>query len=120
MADTKLETLVINIGTESAIQSGLAGGTITEDMLALSTDGKYIQTTQVSISTSDWSSNTASVTVSGVTADSNVFVAPAPTLANIKAYTAANVFCSAVSADTVTFTCENVPTANLTVNIGVE
>lgn len=78
-----------------------------------------ITSTQVVIQTTDWSGTTASVTVLGVTATSDVFVAPAPTLANIQAYTAANVFCSAVSADTVTFTCENVPTANLTVNIGV-
>lgn len=78
-----------------------------------------IVSSQVTIATTDWAGNTCTKSVTGVTASSDVFVAPAPVLANIKAYSAANVFCSAVGAGTVTFTCETTPTDTLTVNIGV-
>ena len=78
-----------------------------------------ITSTQVTIATTDWSSNTCTKNITGVTATSDVFVAPAPTLANIKAYSEANVFCSAIGSGTVTFTCETTPTTSLTVNIGV-
>jgi hypothetical protein len=78
-----------------------------------------ITSTQVTIATTDWSSNTCTKNVTGVTATSDVFVAPAPTLANIKVYSEANVFCSAIGSGTVTFTCETTPTTSLTVNIGV-
>lgn len=78
-----------------------------------------ITSSQITIATTDWSGNTCTKSVSGVTATSDVFVSPEPVLANIKAYTEANVFCSAISAGTVTFTCETTPTDTLTVNIGV-
>ena len=78
-----------------------------------------ITSSQITIATTDWSSNTCTKSVTGVTSTSDVFVAPAPTLSNIKAYSEANVFCSAVGSGTVTFTCETTPTTALTVNIGV-
>lgn len=82
--------------------------------------GEAIKSTQITIAVSDWSGNTATKTVTGVTSSSDVFVSPEPVLANIKAYAEANVFCSALGADTVTFTCETVPAVALTVNIGVD
>ena len=39
MADTKLQQLVINVGTTAQIEAGISGGTITQDMLSISTDG---------------------------------------------------------------------------------
>lgn len=39
MADTKLQQLVINVGTKEQIEAAIAGGTITEDMLSVTTDG---------------------------------------------------------------------------------
>lgn len=81
--------------------------------------GEAIKSTQVTIAVSDWSGNTATKTVAGVTSSSDVFVSPEPVLANIKAYAESNVFCSALGTDTVTFTCETVPAVALTVNIGV-
>ena len=58
---------------------------------------------------------TQTVTVSGVTADDNIIVSPAP--ASLISYGAAQVRCTAQAADNLTFTCESVPDANLTVNI---
>ena len=46
--DTKLQQLVINVGTKAQIESAIAGGTITQDMLSVATDGDtYIQGVKV-------------------------------------------------------------------------
>lgn len=39
MADTDLDKLVINVGTTAQIEAGISGGTITQDMLSITTDG---------------------------------------------------------------------------------
>ena len=39
MTDTSLQQLVINVGTDAQIKAGIAGGTITADMLSVSTNG---------------------------------------------------------------------------------
>ena len=74
-----------------------------------------VQSTTVTIATTDWSSNTASVTVSGLTATSVVWVAPDN--ASQSAYTTAGVYASAQATDTLTFTCSQTPASSLTVNI---
>ena len=74
-----------------------------------------VSSTSVSIATTDWSSNTASVTVSGLTATSVVWVAPDN--ASQSAYTTAGVYASSQSADPLTFTCTQTPTASLTINV---
>lgn len=43
MADTDLQQLVINIGTKAKIEAGISGGTITADMLSMSTDEPYVE-----------------------------------------------------------------------------
>lgn len=40
--DTQLQQLVINVGTEAQIANAIAGGTITNDMLSIATDGADI------------------------------------------------------------------------------
>lgn len=44
MSDTQLQQLVINIGTTAQIEAGIQGGTITSDMLSISTDDDTYQT----------------------------------------------------------------------------
>lgn len=80
---------------------------------------KAISSSSHTVAVADWANNAVTISVTGVTANSNVFVAPAGVLDNIKAYAAANVFCSAIGAGTVTLTCETTPTESLTVIIGV-
>ena len=124
-----------DVGAATASQGAKADTAVQPgDLATVATTGDYddllnkptipdladaITSTQVTIATTDWSSNTCTKSVTGVTATSDVFVSPEPVLANIKAYTEANVFCSAISAGTVTFTCETTPSVSLTVNIGV-
>lgn len=51
MADTKLQQLVINVGTTAQIEAGISGGTITQDMLSISTDGANYLTQSDVVST---------------------------------------------------------------------
>lgn len=67
------------------------------------------------LAVADWSSNTQTVTVSGVTADNTVFVAPAPTSASD--YSAAEILCVAQAANSLTFTCGTVPSNAISVNV---
>lgn len=75
----------------------------------------------VSISTtlyaSSWNSttNTQTRTVSGVTSSNTVIVAPAP--ADMATWLTGNVRCTAQASNSLTFTADTNPTANITVNI---
>lgn len=69
----------------------------------------------VVLSLSGWSGELQTATVIGVTADSAVVVAPSP--GSAKAYAEAGVLCTAQGTDSLTFSCENTPTAALTVNV---
>lgn len=76
-----------------------------------------IKTATVTLPTSGWSANAQTASVADVTADSIVVVAPAP--ASRKTYTEADVYCSAQGNGTLTFSCEDVPSAALTVNVQI-
>lgn len=56
MADTKLQQLVINVGTKSQIEAAIAAGTITENMLSIITGGDTYLTTRDIVSSVDSSS----------------------------------------------------------------
>ena len=63
----------------------------------------------------NWSSNTQTINVTGVTASNNVIISPAPV--SQAAYTTAGVLCTAQGAGTLTFTCTSTPASDLTVNV---
>lgn len=67
------------------------------------------------LAVNDWSSNTQTVNVTGVTASNNVIVAAAP--ASQADYTSAGILCTAQGAGTLTFTCTTVPSSAITVNV---
>ena len=71
--------------------------------------------TQATLSVAGWSSLKQTVSVSGVTADNDVIPVPAP--ASNDAYYEAGVLCTAQAAGKLTFTCKEVPTVPLTVNV---
>lgn len=73
------------------------------------------ETRTISLVSTDWSSHTQTKTVSGVTADNTVIVAPAASSA--AEYSASAVLCTAQAANSLTFTCTTDPTNNLSVNI---
>ena len=82
-------------------------------------DTYYIVTTKglttATLASGSWSSNTQTVTVTGVTASNSVIVSPDP--ASYAAYTAAGIHCSSQGANSLTFTCTTVPTSAITVNV---
>lgn len=67
------------------------------------------------LAVADWSSNTQTITVTGVTATNTVFVAPAP--ASAADYAAAGILCTAQAANSLTFTCTTVPTNAITLSV---
>lgn len=71
--------------------------------------------TTATLAVADWSLDTQTVTVSGVKADSVVFVSPAP--ASASDYASAGILCTAQAADSLTFTCTTTPTNAITVNV---
>ena len=79
--------------------------------------GSGASSTTATIATADWSSQTATVSVTGVTSSNIVIVSPDPTCASD--WAAAGVLCTAQGSGTLTFTCSTTPTASLTANVVV-
>lgn len=79
--------------------------------------GSVVTAKTVTLSASDWSNNQQTVSVSGVTANNNIFPCPAPE--SHTAYCDSGVRCIAQAAGTLTFTCDNVPESSLSVNVAI-
>lgn len=95
--------------------SGLAGPSADSDAATKQyVDGRKATAT-AALNASGWSGKQQTVSVPGVTADNTVLVTPAP--GSYVAYGEAVVYCSAQGSGTLTFTCDEVPTVNLTVNV---
>lgn len=68
----------------------------------------------ITLNSANWSSNSQTVTVTGASASNIIIVSPTP--ASYEAYGEAGVRCSAQASNSLTFTCTDTPSANLTVN----
>lgn len=81
-------------------------------------DSLAAKSTTVTLTTSGWSSNTQTVTVSGVSADETAqLIMPVPALASQTAYYEAGILVTGQAANSLTFTCSTVPSSNLTVYV---
>lgn len=95
------------------LQTGNYGNnTVTKQKLA---SGATYTSITVTLAAANWSSNTQTVNVAGVTASNAVIVSAAP--ASYLSYGEFGVYCSAQGAGTLTFTCDSTPDVNLTVNV---
>lgn len=75
----------------------------------------------VTLTTSGWSSNTQTVTVPGVVAfETAQLITPVPAIASQSAYYEAGIMCTGQAANSLTFTCQTVPTSNLTVYVVIQ
>lgn len=75
----------------------------------------------VTLTTSGWSSNTQTVTVSGVSASETAqLITPTPAIASQSAYYEAGIMCTGQETNSLTFTCQTVPTSNLTVYVVIQ
>lgn len=102
-------------GSSLPDQTGHAGQFLTTD----GTDASWgtvpvisVNTT-VTLASANWSSNTQTVNVTGMTATGVVLVSPIP--ADQADYTDAGILCTAQAAGTLTFTCDTTPSNNIDV-----
>ena len=99
---TYVPTLTISSGTATRTWGAAASAPV-------------VPATMPTLAVADWSSNTQTVNVTGVTASNIVFVSPAP--ASAADYAAAGIVCTAQGSGTLTFTCTTVPSNVITVNV---
>lgn len=74
-----------------------------------------ISSTSVTLEAASWSSNAQTVTVTGMTSTSKVWVSPAP--ASTSGYASNGVLCTAQGTNSLTFECTSTPSSDLTVNV---
>lgn len=96
---------------------GITDGVTTSGLNTAINGFKRITWSTITIATSAWSNNTATVSVSGVTASNAVDVAPVePTF---DAYISAGIRATSQGSGTLTFACKTVPTVAISVNVKV-
>lgn len=88
--------------------------TIIEEQTANKADKSVAGT--AALTASAWSNNAQTVSASGVTTTNNVIVSPAAK-ASADIWAESEVFCTAQGNGTLKFTCTDVPTADISVNI---
>lgn len=109
------------MGAGSVTSNMLGSGVVTKeklggDVTAAALGGAVPSVAKTaSLTVAGWASNKQTVTVSGITASQHLVIAPAP--ASYVAYGESMVRCVTQAANSLTFQCEDVPTAALTVNI---
>lgn len=84
-------------------------------------DGMKPTSVAITLTTSGWSASTQTVTVSGVSANETAqLITPTPAIASQSAYYEAGIMCTGQAANSLTFTCQTVPTSNLTVYVVIQ
>ena len=99
--------------------------TLTSDNVQDAIEEVYTKTAPthqtITLSSSAWSSNSQTVAVSGVTADELAqLITPTPAIASQSAYYEAGIMCTNQGTNSLTFTCQTVPTSNLTVYVVIQ
>ena len=82
----------------------------------IKSDLGILQKASATLTTSAWNNNAQTVSVSGVTTTNNVIVSPA-TKASADIWAESEVFCAEQGNGTLKFTCTDVPTADISVNV---
>ena len=73
----------------------------------------------VTLEAGSWYNKQQTVNCSGVKSSNLVIVSPSPAAENFAAYAESNIRCTAQEAGKLTFTCEEVPSIALVVNVAV-
>lgn len=85
---------------------------------AVAQEGTKPKSVSITLPASGWSDSTQTVTVHGVLADeTKQLIQPCPAMASQTAYYEAGILCTGQAANQLTFTCQTVPTTDLTVYI---
>lgn len=97
-------------------QTGNAGKFLKTDGVNASWESTSTSpTTPPTLVAANWSSNTQTITVQGVTATNTIIVSPIPT--DAEDYAAAGILCTGQATNALTFTCQTTPASDLQVNI---
>jgi len=96
-------------------QTGHSGEFLTTNGTTASWTAVTKVNTTITLTAAGWSSNTQTVSVTGMTATGVVWVSPDPS--DQSAYTSAGILCTAQAAGTLTFTCDTVPSGDIDVNV---
>ena len=75
----------------------------------------WSSTITVTLASASWSSQSITVSATGVTASNTVITSPSPS--DYSDYTDAEIYCSAQGSGTLTFTCSTEPTNDIDVNV---
>lgn len=94
----------------------------TDDVLTKTANGYewaapsgWSSTITVTLASASWSSQSITVSATGVTASNTVIVSPNPS--DYSDYTDAEIYCSAQGSGTLTFTCGTTPSNDIDVNV---
>ena len=102
---------------QTAVEGGYTGSESEFNTLLANAAIKPISIS-VSLPVSGWSDNTQTVTVTGVLADeTKQLIQPMPAIASQIAYMSAGIYCSGQAANSLTFTCSETPTEDITLYI---
>jgi len=96
-------------------QTGQSGKFLTTDGTDASWSNLTKVNTTITLTAAGWSSNTQTVSVTGVSSSSVVFVAPDPS--DTTDYVAAGILCTSQATNSLTFTATTTPTNDIDVNI---
>lgn len=99
-------------GTVSIENGGTGGKTSADARKNLGAASVTAKT--LTLSATNWSNKTQTITATGVTASNIVIVSPAPV--SYVAYGEAGVRCTGQAANSLTFSCEDTPSVNLTIS----
>lgn len=109
---------------KSAYQAAVDGGytgTESEFNALLANGGTKPKYKQITLLASAWADNAQTLTVNGVLADETAqLIQPIAAIASQEAYYAAGILCTGQAANSLTFTCQTVPTSNLTVYVVIQ
>lgn len=118
-----VEYVNTQLSTKLTTPTGTAGQLLgfTSDNTVGAVDSKSPTSVAITLSSSSWSNNTQTVTVSGVSAtETEQLITPTPAIASQSAYYEAGIMCTGQAANSLTFTCQTVPTSNLTVYVVIQ
>ena len=93
------------------------------DGRAVAQDSAKPKSIMITLTSAGWDSTakTQTVTVTGVKASERAqMITPTPALASQTAYYDAGILCTGQAADSLTFTCKTVPTADMTVYVVIQ
>lgn len=102
-------------GTVAITKGGTGATSAAAALTNLGAEGKHSTVTATLSATSWGTSNTQTISVTGVTADNTVLISPDPSSQEV--WGKAQIVCTAQAAGSLTFTCKSVPTAAVTANI---